>query len=236
MRVARVGVVVPIHDEQDLLPRCLLALRAAAAGCAVPVHVVLVLDGCSDGSAASAALAAPLATSTTVLTADLHCVGAARALGCRSLLDRFGPAGTWLATTDADSAVPPDWLARGLAYAEEGYDAVAGTVLVDDSSPLAVQVRQAYLADYEDRWGHRHVHGANLALSAEAYLAVGGFAPVLCHEDARLVGALRAAGRVIAWADDLPVLTSGRTHSRVPGGFGDYLRALAEGDRPDAVA
>lgn len=236
MRVTVAGLVVPVHDEEELLPRCLAAVQAAAVGCGVPVHVVVVLDACTDGSAALAAAAGELATSTALLTVDLGCVGAARALGCRVVLDRLGVAGTWLANTDADSVVPPDWLVRGLGYAEAGYDAVAGTVVVDEWSPHDADVRSAYLAGYQNRWGHRHVHGANLGVSAEAYAAVGGFGPVVCHEDAGLVAELEAAGRTVAWADDLPVLTSGRTTGRTPGGFSGYLRSLSDDAAPEAVA
>lgn len=49
-----IGVVVPAHNEQACLDACLLALRAAAAHPALhgePVHIVVVLDTCSDGSA-----------------------------------------------------------------------------------------------------------------------------------------------------------------------------------------
>jgi len=236
VRVTAVGVVVPVHDEEKLLPRCLAAVRAAAAGCGVPVHVVVVLDACADGSVAAAAAVGEVATSTTLLTVNLRCVGAARALGCRHVLDQLGVAGTWLANTDADSAVPPDWLERGLAYAAEDYDAVAGTVEVDDWSTHDADVRSAYLAGYQDRWDHRHVHGANLVVSGQAYAAVGGFDPVVCHEDAGLARALIAAGRAIAWADDLPVLTSGRIRGRTPGGFSGYLRSLADDTAPEAVA
>lgn len=235
MRVDAVGVVVPVHDEQELLARCLVSLRTAATGCDVPVHIVIVLDACTDASAALCAAAGELATSTTLVTADLRCVGAARTLGCRAVLDRLGVAGTWLASTDADSRVPADWLRRGVAYAAEGYDAVAGTVQVDDWSSHEPDVCWVYLAGYDGRRGHRHVHGANLAVSAAAYVDVGGFDPVVCHEDTGLVAALIDAGRSVAWAADLAVVTSGRARGRAPGGFSGYLRALAEPAAPEAL-
>jgi hypothetical protein len=43
-------VVVPACNESSLLSRCLKAIRAAAAGVAVPVSVVVVLDACDDES------------------------------------------------------------------------------------------------------------------------------------------------------------------------------------------
>jgi SAM-dependent methyltransferase len=45
---------------------------------------------------------------------------------------RSGPAAIWLATTDADTVVPPGWLRRQLSYAGRGWDVVLGTVEVAD--------------------------------------------------------------------------------------------------------
>jgi hypothetical protein len=47
--VDRIGVVVPVHDEEQLLARCLEALCVAAHRVAVPVTVLVVLDACTDG-------------------------------------------------------------------------------------------------------------------------------------------------------------------------------------------
>ncbi|MDQ1620699.1 MAG: hypothetical protein QOE19_3268, partial [Actinomycetota bacterium] len=52
--IDRVGVVVPVRDEQELLPRCLDALEVAIARLTadrgLPVSAVVVLDRCTDGS------------------------------------------------------------------------------------------------------------------------------------------------------------------------------------------
>ena len=51
--VRAVGIVVPAHDEQQLLPACLASLQVAARHPAlrdVAVHLVPVLDACSDDS------------------------------------------------------------------------------------------------------------------------------------------------------------------------------------------
>jgi glycosyltransferase involved in cell wall biosynthesis len=56
--VNRVGVVVPAHDERDLLPACLAALAVAAARVApVPVEVIVVADACTDDTEELAAAA-----------------------------------------------------------------------------------------------------------------------------------------------------------------------------------
>ncbi|MCW2929558.1 MAG: glycosyltransferase, partial [Actinomycetia bacterium] len=45
--IRSVGVIVPAHDEQRLLPSCLAALhRAARALGGTPVHLVVVADAC----------------------------------------------------------------------------------------------------------------------------------------------------------------------------------------------
>ncbi len=225
--VARtVGVVVPVHDEAELLPRCLAALRDAGDLAGVPVHVAVVLDSCTDRSAAVVAAAGMLGASLHVLEIQRTNVGAARAAGCALLLEQLGSADVWLATTDADSAVGPGWLRAQLRYAGAGYDAVVGTVTIDDWSAYADEAQQAYARDYRWQWGHRHVHGANLGVRAEAFLQVGGFASVGADEDVGLVAALVAARRPIAWADDVPVRTSGRRRGRAPGGMSRFLAAL----------
>jgi hypothetical protein len=74
--------------------------------------------------------------------------------------------------------------------------------------------------------GHRHVHGANLAVRADAYRAAGGFAPLSLGEDRTLVAALEAAGYRVKRTTRNPVTTSARCRSRARGGFGDFLRDL----------
>ena len=107
------GVVIPAHNEQDLLPSCLAAVRRAARRVAVPVHLVVVADACTD-------LTARLARDhgATVIAVDARNVGAARRAGASHLLRRtrrLDPAAVWLATTDADTIVPRYWLAGSSA-------------------------------------------------------------------------------------------------------------------------
>ena len=223
--ITAIGVVVPAHDEQALLPACLAALRVAARHPAlrgIPVHLVPVLDACSDDSGA----AAPGAIEVTARN-----VGVARAAGFAEVLRREAgrpAAGLWLATTDADSTVPPDWLAVQVGLAVAGADVVAGTVRVRDWSEQPVAVRARFAGTYgTPRTGHRHVHGANLGLSAPAYLGAGSMPPLPLGEDQALVDALRAQVRRVVATDRIPVVTSARRESRTVGGFADHLRHLA---------
>jgi Glycosyl transferase family 2 len=193
--VEAVGVVVPAHDEETLLPawpRCgmLGALR-------LPVHVVVVADACTDQTAAVAG-----ATGARVIGIRARRVGAARAAGMRELLrltSGADPAAVWLATTDADTLVPPDWLRRQLNYANAGWDVVLGTVTDWDGHPPHVPV--AFAERYAFGSGpHPHVHGANLGIRASAYLAAGGFPPLPTAEDHALLAAATRAGCMVAQA------------------------------------
>lgn len=218
-----IGVVVPAHNEAQLLPACIAGLGAAAAAVGVAVELLVVLDACTDESELASA---PVKT----LRVDVRNVGLARREGFTRLLGRR-PAGvtdcqTWLATTDADTIVSPDWLVRMLAHAAAGQTVVAGTVRVIDWTGHSEQTRSSWQSSYEDRDGHQHVHGANLGLRGDAYRLVGGMPAVALSEDVALVEALEAAGEHVYRAGDLPVVTSARRQGRAAGGFAAHLREL----------
>jgi len=229
--VAAVGVVIPAHDEEDLLPSCLAAVRLAAAPLAgIPVHVVVVADACTDRTAGLAR-----AGGAAVLAIEARNVGTARAAGVAEVLRRTGPvdpATVWLATTDADTLVPPGWLTRQLSYAEDGWDAVVGTITVNDWRQYPAEVPPLFQQLYRTASpaggaAHPHVHGANLGFSAAAYLAAGGFGPARTAEDHALVHALAAAGRRVLRTTTVSVVTSARRRARAPHGFSQLLGSLA---------
>jgi glycosyltransferase involved in cell wall biosynthesis len=226
-RIGWIGVVVPAHNEQDLLPSCVAGLMTAAAmaeaAADVKVEILVVLDACTDGSEFAAAPAA-------VLPVDVRNVGQARRQGFAHLLQRR-PAGvgdreTWLASTDADTIVPPDWLLRMLAHAAAGWTVVAGTVRITDWTGHSEDARNCWQTAYQDRDDHPHVHGANLGFRGDAYRLVGGMPSIALSEDVALVNALEAAGERINRAGDLPVVTSARRDGRADGGFAAHLREL----------
>jgi len=214
-----IGVVIPAHNEELYLEECLISVLAAAAHpllVAERVQIVVVLDSCCDASRTIAER-----YPVTVLEVQARSVGVARATGASTLIDAGA---RWLACTDADTTVPPDWLAAQLAH---DADAVCGVVEVDDWSPHHPQVRARYEACYTDCDGHSHIHGANLGMTSAAYLSAGGFPALACHEDVHLVRALQALGARIAWSRSVRVRTSSRVDFRAQGGFGSYLMGLA---------
>jgi glycosyltransferase involved in cell wall biosynthesis len=216
-----IGIVIPAHNEEDLLGQCLTAaLRASKHGLLAgePVEVLVVLDSCTDRSAQ---IVSNFAVQS--LHIEARNVGQARAAGAQVLLERGA---RWISCSDADSRVADDWLVAQLGL---GADAVCGTVTVehwDQTFDAAAQIR--YHRHYQARDGHRHIHGANLGVSADAYRWAGGFPPLACDEDVHLVRQLELSGADIAWSHRPQVHTSARLNSRARGGFGDYLRHLAQ--------
>lgn len=216
-----IGVVIPAHNEARRLGRCLKAACAAAQHAATAGHhvdILVVLDRCTDGTAA-------VARRHGVHTLEIEAgnVGVARRAGAQWMIARGA---TWLACTDADSQVPAHWLTSQL---ECGTEVVCGTVHVSHWQPWqTAALRKFYLSRYEARDGHRHIHGANLGVSAQAYQLIGGFQPLPAHEDVRLVMDLEALGVPISWSAGHSVATSSRRQCRAREGFGDYLAGLQE--------
>jgi glycosyltransferase involved in cell wall biosynthesis len=230
----RIDVVVPAHDEEDGIAGCLGALADAAGLLArshpdVTVAVTVVLDGCTDRTAArlhAAAAAEPLwrTVPLDVVETDRLGVGRARAVGTtRALASGPAAADRWLGHTDADSRVDPGWLVQQVAAHDDGAHLLVGAVVPDpDDLDPAVLARWRRAHPPGSTLGH--VHGANLGIRADVSVALGGFDPVPEHEDVRLVERARALGYDVRATTDLPVVTSGRFDGRTPGGYAEHLR------------
>ena len=226
--ITTVAVVVPARDEQDTIAACLDALgvaraRLQASDPSVDVRIVVVLDDCRDGTAAVVDGYRDVET----VVSSAGCVGSARRQGTAALLaslDRPLPE-IWLASTDADSLVPPDWLARMVGHGDAGAELVLGTVR--PGAGLTGVVAAAWRAVHDATDGHPHVHAANLGISAATYRALGGWRDLPGHEDVDLVERAMLGGhRRIDRVGDIAVTTSSRLVGRVPVGFATYLQAL----------
>jgi glycosyltransferase involved in cell wall biosynthesis len=226
--LSRFAVVIPAHNEEDLLPHCLAAVATCAGLVApLPVEIIVVADGCTDASVAVAH-----AHGAEVVEIDARNVGRARAAGLAHAL-RTGPDGLWLATTDADSRVPAGWLRAQQAHAAAGADLVVGTVAVERWATWPATVRERYERRYRaglTATTHDHVHGANLGCAARTYQEAGGFAALRHDEDRDLVARVAGTGARVVYATGHPVITSARPIARAPAGFAAYLAELAEAD------
>ncbi|MEZ5409199.1 MAG: glycosyltransferase [Acidimicrobiales bacterium] len=238
--ITNVIVAIPAHNEAESIAACLASIDVAAAEVAAPIRVVVAADGCSDATVAAAESVPMLNCEVSVRQGRWGGAGAARraAVGA-GLADLSSPGGgeaasIWIANTDADTVVTPGWLHVQVRLARH-YQAVAGVVDLDPArvaATLAARFSAAYRIDGER---HSHVHGANLGVRADAYLRAGGWcAQTLVGEDHGLWNRLIETGAAVLHTSRARVVTSGRTFSRVEGGFATDLRALLLSSPPPA--
>jgi glycosyltransferase involved in cell wall biosynthesis len=240
-RIAKVAVVIPVHNEEQYLGRALEGVLAAAdvlqgSRPDTDISVVVVLDSCTDNSEAVAARFAAADRRITLLRVPFRSVGKSRVAGIGAVLngrsmhfpgaDLPHTAGTlWLANTDGDSWVPESWLLRQVQLADGGADAVLGTV-EPEAEGMDSELLKRWHVRHRLGEDHPYVFGANLGVRASAYVLAGGFPRQRSHEDRTLVDRLRRRGYRVTSTDTVRVLTSGRTEARAPQGFGAYLLAL----------
>jgi len=212
---------VPAHNEEIFVKACLASVLEASGDpylAQEPVMVFVVLDSCTDHTEVIAE-----AMGALTLKVSARNVGFARAVGAQAALDAGA---RWLAFTDGDSEVAPNWLSAQLAHHAQGADAVCGTIAVANWADYGEKMRLHFGATYFDRDGHRHIHGANLGVSAAAYQRAGGFEALDTKEDVALVESLEKLGAKIAWSATPRVVTSARPDFRAPGGFGATLQRI----------
>ena len=216
------AIVIPARNEAGLIDRCLRSLARSIEECRdeLQISVTVVADGCTDDTVA---IAGTFDFATVISTPPVG-VGAARQLGAAHAIRDLGlpPEQVWLANSDADSAVEPDWVANHVRAAAAGADIRIGAVKPDFADLSPRQIR-AWTRTHSGGAARGHIHGANLGIRASTYLAVSGFRPLFLHEDKDLVARATEIGAVVA-IEELPdVVTSGRSVGRAPGGYATYI-------------
>ena len=227
--IDHVIVVLPAHDERSRIGDTIASIHRARTMIDARARsmLVVVADTCSDDTAA---LARQLCgAGDLVLETTDRSVGTARRKGTHAGLKRTNvkASNVWLANTDADSVVPDDWLTAQLDLARDGVVGVAGVVGLRDDEHADDRLRRrfddAYL--FTEDGGHHHVHGANLGVRADAYLAAGGWSDLETGEDHDLWRRLSSGGPLVS-STAIRVATSPRSVGRAPAGFAVGLTEL----------
>ena len=245
---SRIAVAIPAHNESQYIEACMSAL----AGQTVHDFLLVVLcNNCIDDTYSRAiASFAREGLQGRIIQAQMasafaHAGGARRA-AMNSASDLLNLPYSVLLTTDADSVPEPDWIANNVAAIQKGVEGVAGALKINPSDrlPQSLQIRGALEAEYEallnemfarvdpvdwDPWPrHACEPGASLAVTTQAYKAVGGCPPICVGEDRALFKALEAEGYRVRHDPTVQVVTSGRLVGRAAGGVADTLRTRSE--------
>jgi glycosyltransferase involved in cell wall biosynthesis len=235
----RAVVVVPARDEEQRIDACLEALAAQVEIEPGAYEVIVVLDACHDGTEAAVEDVRRRWPGLALATVPGPGRGAgpARAIGMDigcTRLESVGAASGLLATTDADSVVAPDWIARQLEAIAAGAEAIGGEILLDpdDAARLPIGVvrqREASLAERtqlaQSRGPAEHAHfsGASLGLTPRAYRQAGGMGWLAALEDRDLEDRLAESGVAIHRLCPVRVVTSARIDGRAEHGLAQDL-------------
>ena len=261
----RCVIVIPARNESLLLPRALAAI-AAQRGVSFGHEVIVLANNCNDDTAAVARQVARTCRSCPIHVVEAQWptaianVGRARQalmeVASARVTDSHASRGM-IVSTDADTCVADDWLARTACAIDAGVDAVGGRIVptVDAALPAAawhlMRLDDLYRSwrerlqclidpDPADPWPRHHQHfGASLAVTARAYRAVGGLPLVPFLEDEALVRELRLDDRSIRHAPDVRVRTSARLDGRAEVGLSwqlrEWSRQLPDGLGPRVI-
>lgn len=225
-RDERLAVVVPVFNEvTGIRP----TLEALAAQDDADVEVVFVDNGSTDGSAdlIEAFAAERGLTRWRVITETQKGTGAAADTGMRAAI---AAGATLLARTDADCLPRADWTAAiRRALTVDGLGLVGGELVPRTDEGLgpvrrgllrsAVHLAEAFgrirpgNRDPAYRGPYMMAAGCNVGITAELYLAAGGFPRTAIeelHEDRALVNAVRRITDRYARRRDVVVAGSSR--------------------------
>ena len=204
----KISVVIPVLNEENLLPDTLRSLRVQTFK---DYELVVVDNGSSD--------------STAQIAQQYGCrvVNEERKGVCFARQRGFEEAqGEIIASTDADTVVPADWLELIVRSFEDKPDqaAIYGDVLLRERKGLGQWFAEAFFAYFlrlNHRLGRPHFCGSNFAVRREVFHHAGGFKNgdrfYAISEDVQLSLKLKTMGQV-HFHKGLAVHTSSRRFRR----------------------
>jgi hypothetical protein len=244
------AIAIPARNEADRIGACLAALAHQRDVVPEEGAIVVLANGCTDATAAIArAQACPVHVIEHSWQSGTGSAGEARRLAmdhARQLVRDDAI----LLTTDADAIADDTWVAAMLrCFADRRVDLVAGRVSGDWEEmkhhpqaaldqgaleyrycELTAQV-EAVLDPRPHDPAPRHAQqcGANMAIRAALFDAIGGVPAIAVGEDRALVDAVFARDGGIRHANAPHVTASARIDGRAEGGMATALRERIEG-------
>lgn len=215
-----VSVVVPAYNEEKTIQKTLFSL--ARQNTKVPFEVVFVDNNCTDNTINVVKPFTDKIDHLKIICETRQGIGSARESGFSSALSEI------VASTDADSLVPQDWISKifGEFWADKDLKGLVGTYIFDSKPKLFnfLSKNVMGLADYLHRilTGSFAFRGINFAIRRNAWKKAGGFnTKISALEDVDLSLRVGKFGK-IKYLPDLAVNTSYRRFE------GRFFRQLAK--------
>lgn len=204
-----VSIVIPVHNAEDTLERC---LRAALEQTYPHTEVIVVDDGSNDASPRIAQ-----ALPVTYIRQEKCGPAAARNLGAQAAQ------GEILAFTDSDCFPEPDWIERLIDPFDEQTAAVGGAYGIANPENRLARIVHEEIRDRHARFADEvdFVGSFNVAYRRTAFEEAGGFDEAFTAasgEDNDLAYRLKDHGGVLRYAKDARVAHLHPAH------LGPYLR------------
>jgi glycosyltransferase involved in cell wall biosynthesis len=205
----RFSVVVPAHNEELLLPRCIAAISDASEAVDGGVEIIVVANRCSDSTAAIARHAG-----ATVVDNDDRNIAAVRNAGAAVA------SGDFIVTIDADSLMSPVAL-RDIERLLRPRSCVGGgTKVVPERTSAGIRATYLVVAGLTFATG---LSGGMFWCPRRDFEAIGGFDErLVLAEDLDFARRLRAYGRITGrrfiTLRSAPMVASTRKFDR----FGDW--------------
>lgn len=240
-------IAIPIHNEQDRLDNCLIAIEKAMQSVSEYGRLLLLINNSNDASLEKAISFAKRTTSAVeIFDVSINkassCAGPARALALDLANLLVGAHGA-IITTDADSIVDSNFVLNHLKALDQPAAMVCGNVLIDRAEEsrlpkefllrnraeqnywlLCNQLSSILAPDALNPWPHHcHVSGANMSIKASIYSRIGGLPRVDAGEDRALEHRVRQYDYPIYYSDAAKVTTSCRLLGRAKDGMASTL-------------
>lgn len=128
-REPEISIVIPAHNEQSFLPKCLEAISSSAQNSGRSVETVVVLNRCTDGTKSIA-----LEYGAKVVREDAKNIARIRNAGVRA------SSAPIVATVDADSYMAPGTITEVMTFLEDPKVLAGGADFRGERQSLAIRL------------------------------------------------------------------------------------------------
>ena len=176
-----ISVIIPAHNEEKYVARCIRSVRAAAKEYGGEVETIVVCNRCTDKTAEIAA-----AHGARVLYNEDRCIANVRNDGI------FAAAGDIVVTIDCDNRMTKGTLKEIAALLETGKYIGGGAPIRFERYSVPLFLNDL-LCSFS--FGLTGLYCGIFWAEKETFMAVGGFAQLKAMEDAATAKALKAYGK-----------------------------------------